>query len=87
MLEGARRYRTYTERLRIAGTEYVMQPRRFFGPSRHFELPWQINGGKVLAQEQRSQATMKRLHDHEADRLEPAAAQAMIRDLLSGLKK
>lgn len=81
MVEGARRYRAYCDRLRLTGTEYVMQPRRFFGASRHFELDWKINGGRIIAQEQRSSAVMQKLQENERRALKPADAIAVLQEI------
>lgn len=86
MIDGSRRYRDYCLRSRIFGTEYVMQPRRFFGSSRHFELDWKINGGRVIAQEQKSQAAMQRLRNMEQDRADPLAARAALESIRLNLK-
>jgi hypothetical protein len=85
MVEGCRRYRAYCDRLRLVATEYVMQPRRFFGTSRHFELPWQINGGQTLSQQQRSAATMEKLRENERRALKPADAIAVLKEIQTGL--
>lgn len=83
MIDGSRRYRDYCLRSRIFGTEYVMQPRRFFGSSRPFELPWIINGGKVAAQEARSQATITNLRAQEQAAMGREEAKILIAKLRS----
>lgn len=65
MVDGSRRYRAYCDRLRLSSTEFVMQPRRFFGPSRHFELEWVIQGGRIFAEHAKNTATMQRLKTQE----------------------
>lgn len=87
MVEGSQRYRDYCVRSRIFATEYVMQPRRFFGPSRHFELPWTLNGGKIAALEARSQATMTKLLDHEARAASREDAKRNLRVMIENLSR
>jgi len=86
MIEGCRRYRNYCDRLRLSSTEYVMQPRRFFGPSQHFELDWIIKGSRIAAQEARSQATMQRLRAQEQHALEPLEAKTQLAAIRMALK-
>lgn len=86
MVEGSRRYRAYCDRLRLSSTEFVMQPRRFFGPSRHFELPWQINGGRIFAEHEKNTATMQRLRAIEQERADPIVARAALESIRLNLK-
>ena len=51
MLAGVERYRAYCDASGKTGTEYVMQAKRFFGPSAPFDEPWTVseNGGDDTA--------------------------------------
>lgn len=87
MIDGSRRYRDYCLRSRIFGTEYVMQPRRFFGPSRPFELPWIINGGRIAALEKKSAAVHAKLTEHETQAASRSDAKQKLREIVESFSR
>ncbi len=86
MLEGSKRYASFCRANRMVGTQFVMQPRRFFGRDRHFELPWELKW-HMPRYHQVSNSLKEKLEKQEEERATPEEAKAFLQALAKNLVK
>ncbi len=87
MLEGAKRYASYCQRNRMVNTQFVMQPRRFFGRDRSFELDWKLAWEKGPDTPAVSNTVKEKLEKQEEERATPEEAKAFLQALAKNLVK
>lgn len=78
MLAGVKRYAAFCRATGKAGTEYVMQAARFFGPSRGYAEPWQVPGPNGQARPPVDPEAVRRAQE-DAERRKQASIEAARR--------